>query len=81
MKIGVKFCGGCNPTFDRGEEFNNLKRRFPKAEFEAYDPNKKYKKLLLICGCERTCLRFRDEFKADEILIPGSAEDMRRIEL
>lgn len=81
MKTGVKFCGGCNPTFDRGEAFNELKKRYPEVEFESYDAGKKYKRLILICGCERTCLRFREEFSADEILIPGSAEDMKKIKL
>lgn len=81
MTVGVKFCGGCNPTYDRGEAFADLRKRFPNVVFETYDANKKYEKLLLICGCERVCLRFREEFSADELIIPGSKEDIERIEL
>ena len=81
MTVGVKFCGGCNPRFDRGAEYKKLTDRYPDVVFETYDPAKKYEKLILICGCERTCLRFREEFKADELIIPGSAKDMENIRL
>ena len=79
MTVGVKFCGGCNPVYDRGTEYNKLKERYPDIHFETYDPAKKYKKLLLICGCDRTCLRFREEFEADEIIIAGSAGEMEAV--
>ena len=28
MRCGVKFCGGCNPRYDREEVFRRLKERF-----------------------------------------------------
>ncbi len=82
MTVGVKFCGGCNPIYSRLDEYNKLKERCPEAVFESYNPGKAYEKALLICGCQRTCLRFRqDEFKADEILVADSKEDMEAIRL
>ena len=81
MTIGVKFCGGCNPTYDRTAEYVKLKKRYPDIIFETYNPSKQYEKILLICGCERTCLRFREELTADEIIIPGSAQEMEEIRL
>lgn len=29
MKIGIKYCGGCNPRYDRSHEVDKLKKRFP----------------------------------------------------
>ena len=78
--IGVKFCGGCNPTFDRGAKYKELKERFPNAAFETYKEGKEYDNLLLICGCERVCLRQRDEFNKDCAVTVGCAEDMDRLE-
>ena len=45
MAIGVKFCGGCNPTYDRTAEYVKLKKRYPDVIFETYDPSKKYEKI------------------------------------
>lgn len=29
MKIGIKYCGGCNPRYDRNQEVEKLKKNFP----------------------------------------------------
>ena len=67
--------------YDRTAEYVKLKKRYPDVIFETYNPSKQYEKILLICGCERTCLRFREELTADEIIIPGSAQEMEEIRL
>ncbi len=55
MTIGVKFCGGCNPMYDRGKLFEKTKEAYPDHTFEVADDTKKYETLLVICGCERVC--------------------------
>ena len=55
MTIGVKFCGGCNPMYDRGKLFEKTKETYPDHTFEMADDTRKYEKLLVICGCERAC--------------------------
>ena len=55
MTIGVKFCGGCNPMYDRGKLFEKTKEAYPDHAFEIADDTKEYEKLLVICGCERAC--------------------------
>ena len=55
MTIGVKFCGGCNPMYDRGKLFEKTKEAYPDHTFEMADDTRKYEKLLVICGCERAC--------------------------
>ena len=55
MTIGVKFCGGCNPMYDRGKLFEKTEEAYPDHTFETADDTKEYEKLLVICGCERAC--------------------------
>lgn len=31
MKIGIKYCGGCNPRYDRSQEVEKLKKKISPA--------------------------------------------------
>ena len=55
MTIGVKFCGGCNPMYDRGKLYDRIRSEYAEHDFETADPAKEYESLLVICGCERAC--------------------------
>lgn len=71
MLCGVKFCGGCNPRYDRGKAFELLRRRFAdesiepgkeerdqRAEALSFDFAKEgvpYDALLVIGGCPACC--------------------------
>jgi hypothetical protein len=55
LAVAIKFCGGCNPTFDRVEYWDRIRRsaggrvtwvRLCHCHFEA---------LLPISGCQRAC--------------------------
>lgn len=57
MDVAVKYCGGCNTSYDRGSMVEALRRDFPdvtfrNAENEAGgDPDL----VLIICGCPSVC--------------------------
>jgi hypothetical protein len=75
MRIGVKFCGGCNPRYDRSGELDKILDRFEKdSEAFGRDHLEKgkalfgfakdggvYDVLLTICGCNNQCVS-TDEF-------------------
>lgn len=69
MEIGVKFCGGCNPTYERGAALKKYKEMFSGHTYESVNPQKKYDRILVICGCEKACLREYRDTQADEYLI------------
>ncbi|MDO4490773.1 MAG: hypothetical protein Q4B85_06890 [Lachnospiraceae bacterium] len=69
MKIGVKFCGGCNPSYDRGEAYNNYRKLFPEHTYETVSLQSSYDRILVICGCDKACLREYREAEAKEYLI------------
>jgi hypothetical protein len=65
MLVGVKFCGGCNPRYDRGEAFSAVKRRCEgaAARFEYAEEAREYDLLLYIAGCVNRCTAL-DAYKA-----------------
>ena len=34
MLIGVKYCGGCNPVYNRGRQVKRLQEQFPEHDFQ-----------------------------------------------
>ncbi len=55
MKIGVKYCGGCNPSFDRIAAAEKIKDKFKEeAEFVSYtDPDAEF--IIVLMGCGSAC--------------------------
>ena len=82
MRVAVKFCGGCNPRFDRGAAAELLKKHLPELTFcparDSHDAS------LIICGCPAACAS-REGLKntayiiTDENDIPGAEETLRAL--
>ena len=58
MKIGVRFCGGCNPRFDRGLALEQIRISKPDDEFLHAVEGEEYDMLLVIGGCTNCCATF-----------------------
>lgn len=55
MKIGVKYCGGCNSRYDRTKQVAKLIQQFPTHTF-TYQPGQEVCDIcLLVCGCMTAC--------------------------
>ncbi len=55
MLIGVKFCGGCDPVYDRVEYFESIKEAAgDHLDWVSYDSSA-FERLLVINGCGRAC--------------------------
>ena len=55
MKIGIKYCGGCNPRYDRAEYVRTLREEHPEQEWEYVKEEAFYDLLLVIGGCASCC--------------------------
>lgn len=64
MLAGIKYCGGCNPTYDRGAACATIRKAFegndngsgaPDFEFVHQGDGKAYDVLLVINGCPCRC--------------------------
>ena len=79
MNIGVKFCGGCNPRYDRGEFYRNFLREHVEQHIETASPDALYDLLLVICGCPSACadisgLQYRRKLVIDDGSMPGDLQ-------
>lgn len=56
LHCGVKFCGGCNPRYERMDALAKLKAFFKgKVDFDYAKENIDYDVLLVIGGCTNCC--------------------------
>lgn len=58
MKIGIKFCGGCNPRYDRNLFLAQFIEMHPDHEIEHAKENVCYDYLLIIAGCTSCCASY-----------------------
>lgn len=58
MKVFVKYCGGCNPRYDRAAFVQKIEEKFLDHVFsETYDdPDIS----LIVCGCSSACAEKQD---------------------
>jgi len=65
MKIGVKYCGGCNPRYERGKALEVIKNQFiDGVSFDHAKEDMTYDVLLVIGGCTNCCASY-EEYKAN----------------
>lgn len=55
MICGVKYCGGCNPRYNRTEFLVKLKKACSGIEFAYVKPGVVYDHLIVINGCLSRC--------------------------
>ena len=72
MRIGVKYCGGCNPRYDRVALVERIQRGQPEDIFEGAIPGVCYDQLLVVCGCSAQCAGRED--LDGEVLVLWSPE-------
>lgn len=56
--VGVRYCGGCNPRYDRVAAVRRLREQFPYLDFCAAAPGQPL--VLVICGCSARCAETAD---------------------
>jgi hypothetical protein len=68
LRIGIKFCGGCNPAFDRVAAVERIKRELEgKAEFVPLD-DETAEMVLAVMGCGNACAEL-GEIKGKQVII------------
>ena len=78
VAIGVKFCGGCNPRYDRGALLQKIRDARPDWAIDIAEPGTVYKSLLVICGCTSACADI-SELTAEQICRITAPEDAAAI--
>lgn len=59
-QVALRYCGGCNPRFDRGALVARLQNAVPGIALVPFDRAGNYLAVLVICGCTAQCARQED---------------------
>lgn len=78
MEIGIKYCGGCNPQYNRSEWVKALMEEFSDVTFETASKDKYYDVVLIVNGCNSACAS-HEELKGKEKLFVKSEKDADRV--
>lgn len=81
MQIGLKYCGGCNPNYERRSIVDRARKDYPAAHFESYDPARVYDVVLVICGCLEECFTFSCDNSVHGTISIRSLEEYQRLRL
>jgi hypothetical protein len=54
-RVGIKYCGGCNPTYERVEMIEKVRFRLGDQFFFRPIGDEEVEALLLVSGCPRAC--------------------------
>lgn len=55
MRIGIKYCGGCNPRYDRTNIAQRLREDLPESEILSAAPGLNMDYVVVVCGCKSAC--------------------------
>lgn len=77
MTYGVRFCGGCNPRYDRKAALERLQAQLEgRIEFVNAVEGAVYDGLLVLGGCPNCCADYsRFQFKQPEIVMWDAAQE------
>jgi 4-hydroxybutyrate CoA-transferase len=78
MKIGIKYCGGCNPVYLREDIEMFIRKNFSDSRIFYTLDSKTVDLLVVICGCKRACATESIDSDAGKIVIfdePASEPD------
>lgn len=75
MKIGIKYCGGCNPRYDRVQIVSRLREDFPGLELFPAREDSPADLIVVICGCGVQCANHARLHGAWGKMILSRAED------
>lgn len=74
LKIGLKYCGGCNPTYDRGLMAEKIRRELNDAADFVTIIDDDVDMVLSIQGCDVSCADLQP-FKDFDVKIVNSIDD------
>ncbi len=74
MKLGIKYCGGCNPHYDRTGMVRRLLTDLPEID-PVYDTAEYCPVWIDVCGCANLCVK-NGSLRAGRVITVSSAKDL-----
>ena len=75
-KIGIKYCGGCNPTYERLEFIQEVQSRLGNRFLFCRSDRRDLDGMLLINGCVRSCATENLDHKETAYVSISGEEDL-----
>ncbi len=80
MNIGIKYCGGCNPRYNRSKFILELKEKYKdNAVIEPIKENALYDVIIIMNGCSSVCVNEHSIKHKGKILSVASNEDFQMV--
>lgn len=79
MIVGIKYCGGCNPIYNRSEAVRQIMISHPEIEFEPVRQGTHYEHILIINGCSRSCAS-HEGLKTNNKIFINSLKDIEALD-
>jgi len=77
MNIGIKYCGGCNPSYDRRKFFERLMNYYSNFLFEPAEDDICYDIVLIVNGCLRVCANHNSLNGKKKIIIKSENDNKK----
>lgn len=74
--MGVRYCGGCNPRYDRVAAARELERRFPWVRFVPAGTEETWQTVVVLCGCTARCAAADLFVPAERLLLCTGPEEL-----
>ena len=74
--IGIRYCGGCNPRYDRVALAGKLAASFPELAFRSGLTDSDCLAVLVFCGCPVRCALRPEELRDPRLIPISSPEDL-----
>ena len=77
-EIGIRYCGGCNPRYDRVAAVEALQETLPDIRVEPVRAGKAYDAVIAVCGCTARCATVDDlKVPPGRLFYASSPQDMK----
>ena len=67
LKVGIRYCGGCNPRYDRGAMVKRITEKHPEWDAGAASEGEHYQLLIVVGGCSACCAAY-EQFQAERVV-------------
>ncbi len=81
MVIGIKYCGGCNPVYDRTRRVRRFMEENSLYEYVGASGNQLCDYWLVVCGCSRRCAKTDGLIARKKVFVLWDEESFHRMEL
>lgn len=78
-RVGIHYCGGCNPHYDRVMLAGALERALPDLSFSPVMPDTSYLAIVAISGCSVQCASRPSQAAGSHMLSISSWDDLPHV--